>query len=193
MHPYAIDSNEREIVPFYLAAFAIALIWGFYSIMSQYNLALPWWISAPSVLGFYEVLFLLFDHYVWRWGVLRRMGIVKTPIIAGQWAGEVVSSFENAKKEISAEIIQTWTQMEVCLTTDHSHSCSLGAFFAGSPPSGPILTYAYQNIPATGAVPSMHTHSGTVQLLLSKNKMAGDYYSGRDRQNIGSINMIKKE
>ncbi|HEY5221149.1 MAG TPA: hypothetical protein VIJ29_03330 [Candidatus Paceibacterota bacterium] len=192
MHPYSIDSRERKTVPFYLSALAIALAWAFYSSMTALTINLPWWINAPSVLGFYEILFLLFENYGWKIEVLRVIGGIRTPNISGDWAGKIKSSFDSTEKDVTVKIAQTWTQMEVCLKTDGSTSRSNGAFFAGTPPSGPTLTYQYQNDPLPGTVQSMQIHYGTTKVLLAGDKFEGDYYSGRGRQNNGEILLRKK-
>jgi len=57
------------------------------------------------------------------------------------------------------------------------------------------LSYEYVNEPAAGAPTSMHTHRGTAVLKIDKTVKAlkGEYYSGRDRQNFGIIELIRSK
>jgi hypothetical protein len=53
MHGYSTDSGERRIVPLLLASVAITLAWLSSKILTVMHLTLPWWLDAPSTLGFY--------------------------------------------------------------------------------------------------------------------------------------------
>lgn len=56
-----------------------------------------------------------------------------------------------------------------------------------------ILIYDYLNEPNSDAVETMHMHRGTARLVLTgADQLEGDYYTGRDRSNIGVIKLRKK-
>lgn len=79
------------------------------------------------------------------------------------------------------------------LVTDQSSSCSETASIVIDAPEGDYLSYQYVNEPKSNAVRTMSIHRGTVRLLFDerKNSLGGEYYSGRDRQNFGSLNFKK--
>ncbi len=54
MHPYSINSEEHKHISLYLAVVAILLAWTLY-LFSKNVFPLPWWIEAPSVIGFYGI------------------------------------------------------------------------------------------------------------------------------------------
>ncbi len=59
--------------------------------------------------------------------------------------------------------------------------------------NGIVLSYEYRNEPLPRAVETMHAHRGTCSLELSSDgeTLNGDYYSGRDRREFGSIHLAK--
>ena len=52
-----------------------------------------------------------------------------------------------------------------------------------------IVIYDYLNEPNQDAVDTMHIHRGTGRLLLIDDRLEGDYYTGRDRRNTGTIRL----
>ena len=36
----------------------------------------PWWIDAPSVIGFYGLLYWASDERLWKLGILRKIGLI---------------------------------------------------------------------------------------------------------------------
>jgi hypothetical protein len=56
-----------------------------------------------------------------------------------------------------------------------------------------ILIYNYLNEPNPGTVETMHMHRWTARLVLTgTDRLEGDYYTGRDRNNIGVIKLRRK-
>jgi hypothetical protein len=81
----------------------------------------------------------------------------------------------------------------VYLETEHSTSRSLAASLLLNQPEGPTLIYQYRNEPKPNAEKTMHAHMGTALLRLKNAEcMEGEYYSGRDRQNYGSLILRRK-
>jgi hypothetical protein len=68
----------------------------------------------------------------------------------------------------------------------------MGAIMVGDEGSA-TLTYEYTNEPRALAIDTMHAHRGTAYLVLkkdgNKDHLEGDYYAGRDRQNVGQITL----
>ncbi|HIE35961.1 MAG TPA: hypothetical protein EYP89_01845 [Candidatus Omnitrophica bacterium] len=193
MHPYSINTEERKNILLVLAVLSIALSWGFYKILDYLQTSLPWWIENPSVLFFYGIIFVIFDKWLWRYFTF--IGLIKTPNLNGEWNGYIKSSFDDHASEIKAtlKIFQDWTRIKVLLVTEQSSSRSETASIIISTPEGEYLSYQYINEPKPGAVETMSIHRGTARLLFNKekNSLEGEYYSGRDRQNFGSLYFVR--
>jgi hypothetical protein len=192
MHPYSTDSSERERVLFGLALLAVGAAWGLSRLLHATQITVPWWFDAPSTMGFYGIFFKSFDYGVWRWRLLHLVGLLKVPLLAGEWRGHVVSSFDNHKKprEVTVRIKQTWTRIVVLLSSDASNSHTLTAAIQVHAPEGIALSYEYENQPKPGAVKTMEIHFGTARLIFQDNRvLEGFYYSGRGRLEHGSIHL----
>jgi len=190
MHGYSTDSDERRVVPLFLALLAISLAWLSSKILVVIHLSVPWWADAPSLMAFYGVLYALFDRYLWRNGFVCKLGLVKIPNLGGCWRGYLISSFDGHAKRhnLVINIFQTWTQLAVFLATATSISRSCAAVIQVGDPEGVALIYQYQNQPLADATRTMHMHFGTAMLRVSNGGcLVGDYYSGRDRRTFGRI------
>jgi hypothetical protein len=192
MHPYATDSAERRYIPLILATISIALAW----VLGLLPWRIPWWVDAPSVVGFYGFLYAWFDRRLWRARWLRKIGLVRVPNLSGEWSGFVKSSHDNitADHDVSLAIRQTWSHLSVVLRAEQSRSCSLIAAIHIDDPDGPALVYEYRNEPSSLAVETMHVHRGITHLTFDKDddSLSGDYYTGRDRQTHGGIRVVRK-
>lgn len=190
MHGYSTDSDERRVVPLLLASLAIAFAWLSSKLLLVIHLSVPWWIDAPSVMAFYGVLYALFDRYLWRIGLVSKLGLVRMPNLAGRWYGYLISSFDGHAKhhDLMITICQSWTQIAVFLTTAKSISRSCAAVVQVDDPEGVALIYQYQNQPVADATKTMHMHYGTAMLRVAlEGCLVGDYYAGRDRRTFGRI------
>jgi len=191
MHPYAIDSNERIVIPLYLAILSVLLALFSQATLDSYNLTLPWWVEAPSVFALYGLFYTVFDKYFWRFEFLKKVGAVRTPNLNGNWRGTLTSEYDDFKnvKKANIKIIQTWTNISIVLTTESSSSCSLVAGIETKNPEQNTLSYQYLNEPNSRAETTLHMHRGTATLniQLDEKKFAGNYYSGRDRKNTGEL------
>jgi hypothetical protein len=192
-HPYAINLSERHNLLLFLAgmAFAGALILG--RLFTAISFTPPVWLDVPSTGGLYGLGYWILKRRAWRWRWFRSIGAVSTPILSGQWEGQVSSSFdEHARTHpVTVDIQQDWTDISVALTAKHSSSRSTIA--AMSVGRDVVLTYEFLNEPSAGAPQTMHSHRGTARLLLSGDgkMLSGQYYSGRDRQNCGDITLTR--
>jgi hypothetical protein len=196
MHPYATDSNERKQITFGLAVISVGLAWGLSRCLAVAHLAIPWWFDAPSSMGLFGIFHTIFDKALWRQPWLHRIGLVKVPILEGNWRGHVRSSFNQhtGEHEVSARIKQTWTQISLVLEGASSTSRTLVASLQVDTPEGAVLSYQYRNEPKPAAVGTMQIHYGTARLVLRDGTLLeGDYYSGRGRQNFGSITLKRVE
>jgi len=196
MHFYTTVSNERKLISIYIAVISILLAWVLNRVLGVMPFTLPWWIEAPSVIGFYSLLYAIFDRYLWSWQILRRLGIVKVPNLSGSWNGYVASSFDEyaVKHDATIRIFQNWTKIAIILETNYSKSVSLIAAIVTENPIGIVLNYEYLNEPKANAKHTMHAHRGVARLTLQPDGKAleGDYYTGRDRQNFGILIFERK-
>lgn len=124
MHTYSINTDERKNILLVMAIISIVFSWGSCKILGNYQISLPWWVGSPSVLFFYGLIFIVFDKWLWRH--FRKIKLVKTPNLIGEWRDKLKSSFDNHSLGIKAtlKIFQTWTKIKILLSTDQSSSQS---------------------------------------------------------------------
>ena len=82
-------------MPFLIAAIGVILAWLLHWTFQALRVIVPWWLDAPSVMGFYGLLYSIFDKYLWRLKPMRKIGLVKVPDLNGTWKGYVSSSFND--------------------------------------------------------------------------------------------------
>ena len=159
--------------------------------LEHFQAKIPWWIDAPSVIGFYAIFYAAFNKYLWRTRPFQRSGIVKTPDLRGVWSGTIDSSYDSYETQSAAtlNIYQTWSGIRFTLETPLSKSFSINAMIVTENISAIEIYYEYRNEPRTEATNTMHIHYGTTRLSLSSDlrKLDGEYYTGRDRRNIGNL------
>jgi len=193
MHPYATDSDERKKILLWLATISIFMSWLLHIIFQTINFSPPWWSDIPSFVGFYEIFFLLFNKWLWKFNFFRKVGLVKTPILSGEWDGYTVSSHDNHEKQTKATIVvfQTWTEIRVKLVTSTSKSYSQTASIITNNPDCIVLSYDYINEPRPDALKTMHSHRGMATHEYVSNKegetLDGNYFTGRDRKTFGAL------
>lgn len=176
---------------------SILLAWVLNRALGLANITVPWWIDAPSVAGFYGLIYALFDRRAWRLPLTRTLGLVKIPDLNGTWSGTVHPSGGKHNYEHSATvgITQTWRDLCVRLRTANSRSRSTIAAVTVEGPERAVVTYEYANEPAADAISGMHTHRGTARLELSSDGkvLEGDYYTGRDRKSHGVLRLERND
>ena len=196
-HTYSTDSLERRYIPFFIAVAAIGATFSVFHFIDRYHLVVPWWATPPiDTMAFYGLFYELFDRWIWKWSVLHGFSIIKVPNLSGSWTGSVqpsetvgVSSGLGVKADLNVQIKQTWTTMliigDATLSRFHSLSANL---ITGADCT---LSYEYLNEPKPSASNTMHTHRGIARLIVNEKDatLEGEYYSGRDRQNIGTIRL----
>lgn len=191
MHPYATDLDKRGYVPLSIAFASIVAAWSLSTFVLALKLIIPWWVDAPSVLGFYGLFFVAFDKRLWRLRPIR--GLLGMPNLNGTYRGYIRSSRDRHRSRHAAtlKIRQTWTEISMVMTTRTSSGQSVNASIITE--TGTI-TYEYLNEPKPGTVATMHMHRGTGMLnLVSEGRLEGEYYSGRDRQTYGLLLFARVE
>lgn len=195
MHAYATDATDRKTVPVILAIAAILFALMLAKIFEWLGQQPPWYVDTPSVMGFYGLLWLVYDKHGWHLS-FRSFRLSKIPDIRGTWKVTVVSSYkdgnrENIQSEGVAYIRQTWTKISIRLEFEDSTSFSTMASINSEDSSDYGLNYEYLNEPDPHGIATMQIHRGTVHLRLSPTRKAlkGDYYTGRGRMNLGSLSL----
>ncbi len=196
MHHYATDSEERRVLPFLLAGCAVLLAYAVYWLLSELHAVTPWWVDVPGPFLLYGVLYALFDEWVWRWAVVRRLRLVSVPDLNGRWRGLLRSSYDNYEVEhtIALSIRQRWTRVIITTVgrTSRSHSTVAAIDMSGTEP---ILNYQYMNEPLAIADSPMNTHRGTAWLVVKRDSddvtLEGEYYTGRGRATIGQLRFVR--
>ncbi len=195
MHPYATDSTERTRVVAWLALIALALTYGVHRYTTYYGLAFPWWAETPSPFLIFGLLHVGFDRYAWRWRIVRWLGDLTIPDLAGSWDANIKSSHNQFSVALQADVTieQTWTRMRVCLTTTSSISYSLVGAILIDHGGGTRLIYQYVNEPRPSSAETMNIHYGTSSLrLTSPTTLDGVYYTDHGRRENGELILAKK-
>jgi hypothetical protein len=198
IHSYSTDSVERRYIPFFLAVAAIASAFLVSRALAIYQIELPWWGLPIDTMTFYGLFYLFFDRVIWKWRWIHQLGITKIPDLSGEWRGNVhpvrtngVSAGLVTSAEIAITIQQTWTDLLITGHTGLSSSRNLSGNFIVSDEC--TLSYEYLNEPNASAPATMHAHRGMARLEVKESEtvLEGEYYSGRDRQNIGAIRLVR--
>ncbi|MEI2580010.1 Cap15 family CBASS effector [Scytonema sp. PRP1] len=190
MHTYATDAKDREWVLLWIAALAVVATLLLNYVLKVLNLQVPWWLDAPSVMGFYGLLYELFDEVIWalRIGPIRFSDI---PNLRGTWVGVIRSSYQTGTETrgVIIYIRQTWSKISVQLETETSRSKSTMAAVYTENSSEPGLKYEYANEPGARSPETMQPHRGIVNLVLSPDRktLKGDYFTSRSRQTYGEM------
>lgn len=162
------------------------------------GIKIPWYIGTPSIPGIYALLFLAFDKYLWKYKIFKKLGIVIADDLNGKWKGFIKSSYDEFQKEIPAEldITQSATKIKICGIFEQSKSVSIHENFGHSDVDNQTALYHFfRNEPRYDSIETMAIHEGSAKLLYNKGKqtLTGYYYSGRDRNNHGTIEVTKVE
>lgn len=167
-HPYATNSEERKHIPFYLAILSVVTSLTLAAIFRKIDWVPPLWVDFSSVMFLYGVFYGLFKEYGWKWGWLRSLTSVSTPMLEGEWIGTVQSDFEGAVGNVTVYIGQDWTEIVIRLVGQYSKSHSTSASMVVTEDEC-IVVYDYLNEPNQNAVDTMHAHRGTARLVLRGN------------------------
>ena len=191
MHSYEVEGRGRVAVA--LAVASILMIWLLHIGLDSVDFQPQWWLSVPSFAGCYSGLHWLFDRYVWKSGLLRKLKLIQLPDLGGRWIGEVKSSYsqDGHVHSVTVVILQRWSKILVRLESEHSRSRSISASLRTTDLLNPELSYQYVNEPRSNAPGTMEIHRGTATLELIDYGLEGDYYTGRGRGEVGTIKLSK--
>lgn len=191
MHAYASDSEDRRLAPWIIAICSIGVAFVYAAVSQRFQISLPWWCETPSIMLVYGLSHWAYDSWLWKRKFLG-FALSKIPDCGGTWFGELTSSHDRGTKfEGTLLVHQTWTHILVEFRTDSSLSFSRMAALNVTPGASQGLIYEYTNTPRVDATETMHAHRGFVFLRLSTDGrwLEGDYYTGRDRTNFGTMRL----
>lgn len=199
MHEYSIDVDQKNIV-FYIALLSITLSSLLTALIGYLSESFPIVsvVGPLTAVSIFALLYTLFDKKIWRWKVLKKIGLVKVPDLDGEWEGTFNSSFHNFNKSYPAQfkIEQTWTKICIMGKFNDSKSSSYTSAIKVNAGGGVKVFYSYQNEKnAEKADELFSDHKGYGSLLLNneENKIEGTYFNNpSNNRNHGMLQLQRK-
>ncbi len=147
-------------------------------------------------MSIYALLFWAFDKHFWKYKILKKIGLIIADDLSGKWEGFSLSSYDNQKSKIATKLTieQSATKIKIFGLFSQSKSVSIHENFGHSEVDNKTaLFYFFRNEPNYDAVETMAMHDGSVKLIYDpKNEtLSGYYFSGRNRNNYGTIEVKK--
>lgn len=194
-----INSNNYKIFTIFiliLVGLSTLVMYAISALCEKQGIKIPWYVETPSIPSIYALLFLSFDKLFWKLKIFKKMGIIIADDLNGKWKGVVKSYHDNFKNETPTEIhiTQSATKIKICATFNQSKSVSIHENFGYSEVDNQTaLYYFFRNEPQYDAVETMAIHEGSAKLLYNAQTetLTGYYYSGRDRNNHGTIEVTR--
>ena len=102
-------------------------------------------------------LHLLFDGYLWKIGLLRKLKSIQLPSLNGNWIGKVETSNsrDGRPHSVSAVILQHWSRILLWLKTEHSRPRSIATSLRAIDLLNLKLSYQNVNEPNSNAPSTM--------------------------------------
>lgn len=193
MHSYASDSNDRKIAPWVIVGIAVVVAFAYSAFVAWRKIEVAWWLETPSIMSVYGMVYWLYNRHGWKWR-LWGFRLSEIPDFSGTWFGELHSNHaEGTKLHGMMHVHQTWTNLCVEFESQTSRSYSVMAAVNVTPGPTEGLTFQYTNAPRHRATKTMNAHVGMNHLRLSPDgkTLEGDYFSGRGRQTVGSMKLVR--
>ena len=192
------SNNYKQFTAFILILVGISavVVYMISYALKSYGVEIPFYIETPSIPAVYALFFVLFDRFLWKNKIFKRLDIVIADDLNGKWVGSLKSSYDNFATDIEAQLVieQTATKIKICGTFNKSKSVSIHENFGRSEIDNRVaLFYFFRNEPSYDATQTMAMHEGSAKLTYSpeNESLTGYYYSGRDRNNFGTIEVKK--
>lgn len=173
MHPYSVSMKRNKIM-FYLSMLAII----FASVVSTLLRYLPLaHITIPvTSLTIFLLVMRIFDQLLWKNKTLRKIGIVRTPNIIGEWQGTILSNETQQELPITVTIKQTWSKIRIeCNYADDkwiSYTAALQMHTVGT-----ALNFAFEQFHLAESLPTL-VNDGYAKLYINTTDgtLQGRYY-----------------
>lgn len=176
LHEYSIDVDRTKII------YSLTILSSFISVWIPKIPFLSAFSFPITTAGVFAILFLIFDNFLWKLKILRKIGVVQTPNINGTWKGNFKSSYSNFRDAYPATLIikQTWTKIRIRGKFNNSLSNSDIASIKVKDGSDMMLYYSYRNDkrPEHHELP-FSDHSGFCSLEWNEKEdfFEGEYYN----------------
>ena len=197
MHEYSIDVEHNKIF-FYLSALSIILSGIITTLLNLLIGEIPFIEFTVSItaIGIFGVLYSLFNKFIWKWRLLKKIGIVQIPDLNGKWKGEFCSSYHNFEESFPVVLIieQTWSKICIKGKFNHSKSSSNTASLKINDGGGIKLLYSYYNDkdPQYYKI-STSNHRGYTSLEINEDSMEGNYFNDpTNNENHGKLILWKR-
>lgn len=192
MHSYSLkNDNKNEILT------VILILSGFFDLIMNYavsclsNLINDWMIPIIFLFTYfssYKIIYYLYNEKLWK---SKFFGIInKHPNISGKWEGTINNS-EFTPIAVNVEIIQTWSEIIMILTTDTAYSKTKCLSMDNEDKLR--IDYIYLNKTRGMDNQELRNHEGTCSLLISDDlkNMEGEYYTNHHRKSTGILKLEK--
>lgn len=175
------------------------------------------WLLGPIIgvtIGlFTSSIYIVFTKWLWKWDLMRDIGLVSVPDLNGRWEGYLYTSADRelilddqivthgrqidefTKQETAIEIKQTWDKISVTLDGPESQSHSRAATILVNEKAWPTLTYNYLN-EGSNTKKELNAHYGTaiLEYFEEEDKLEGKYYNRPDqRENHGVLELCRTD
>lgn len=197
MHEYSIDVEHSKIL-FYLSALSIILSGIITTLLNVFIGRIPFIEFTVSItaIGIFGILYSLFNIFIWKWKILRKIGIVQIPNLNGEWEGEFCSSYHNFEESLPVVLVieQTWSKICIRGKFNHSKSSSNTASLKINDGGGIKLLYSYYNDKDPRYYKKgTSNHRGYTSLEINDDSMEGNYFNDpTNNKNHGKLTLLKK-
>lgn len=189
MHAYSTPESRVRVYGL-LAVIAVVIAWLITWATSHWSWP-EWLVSAPSLAGVFTALYALFDRYLWKRPLARKLGLVQIVDVSGRYRGSLISTFNDSEgkpvqRDVVFEIHQTWTHIEVLMVVEGGSSTSRSQSAVAAVANrgeGMHLVYVYRNqVNPAVADSDMGDHEGAADIEVSNaGAISGRYFNSRPR------------
>ena len=134
-----------------------------------------------GVTFLYGLIYWLFDNYIWKWKLLRK--VLNVPDLNGHWEGNLTSATYQTTIHMDLDVVQTWSKISFVSTFPKSKSESnVASIFIER---DGIVKVGFGFINHSRELP--HQYDGyNILDLDDDNHLFGRYFNNRDNSNVGN-------
>lgn len=138
---------------------------------------------GPTIIGIN-----VFNKYIWKFGLIRKLFAIELPYIEGRWEGTLLSTYTQHKKKhkIVIEFNQTLTRTSVWYYDENAVTHSVIADTVLDEEGGPAKVLCiYDNNPIINRDKNLLRHIGVMELfvLADENRIKGTYFNNPIQRN----------
>lgn len=182
--------NRLRSIPLVIFAtsFTIFCMWLFMQVLPAEifdNIVL----DAVFIVGLFILSSSLFNLVVWRWRVLRWLGLIQFPDLNGQWTGYLTSEWTEHSQlyPISIEIKQTWLTTQIDFRASDSASRSHSVAILRDSDGNFQVHYIYHARPSRDVHPDWEPFYGLCIMTYRDGKILSGYYEYFNRQSQSAM------